>query len=48
MKEFQSCKTDAKVIFNNTLRSARNPHRVRILSSKSPLVNSYEKNGPKT
>ena len=25
MKEFQSCKTDAEVIFNNMLRSARNP-----------------------
>ncbi len=25
MKEFQSCKNDAEVIFNNMLRSARNP-----------------------
>ncbi|CAB4008825.1 Hypothetical predicted protein [Paramuricea clavata] len=25
MKEFQSCKTDAEVTFNNMLRSARNP-----------------------
>ena len=25
MKEFQSCKSDAEVVFNNILRSARNP-----------------------
>ena len=25
MKEFQTCKTNAEVIFNNILRSARNP-----------------------
>ena len=48
MKEFQSCKTDAEVIFH-MLRSALCPIECALIwSSLSTVFNSYKKNGLKT